>query len=186
MKGNFTVKNTTHSFSAIALDYANKQNNASVKGDGGAVGFMDNHAALLRRLMVSGPEMAWVVGEYEAATGKRKKTDTRHHEQTRSAQKAFARDAKVLTSIIQDVGNRFCESSTNLLVLDSRNLADAAFTDTVQKIEKFEPDQYDTYVSERLVNMTKQMMTPSRQTTSLYLAGLQLKKNPWLSRILCL
>ena len=29
------LKKTTHSFSAIALDHAHEQNNASVKGDGG-------------------------------------------------------------------------------------------------------------------------------------------------------
>ena len=38
MKGKFTVKKITHSFSAMAIDQAHKQNKASVKGDGGAVG----------------------------------------------------------------------------------------------------------------------------------------------------
>jgi hypothetical protein len=62
MKGNFTVNKTTHNFSAIALDHAHEQNNASVKGDGGAVGLTENPTAL-RRWMVSGPEMARVIGE---------------------------------------------------------------------------------------------------------------------------
>ena len=106
MKGNFTVNKTTHSFSAIALDHAHEQNIASVKGDGGAVGLTENPTAL-RRWMVSGPEMARVIGEFEAATGERRKTDTRHHEQTRFAQKAFARDVKALTSVIQEMGNPF-------------------------------------------------------------------------------
>ncbi|KAI9547233.1 hypothetical protein NQZ68_018435 [Dissostichus eleginoides] len=89
LKGNFAVKKTTRSFSAIVIGQAHEQNNASVKDDGGAVGLTENPAAL-RRWMVSGPEMARVVGEFEASTEKRKKTDTRHHEQTKHAQMAFA------------------------------------------------------------------------------------------------
>ena len=67
-----TVKKTTHSFSAIALDHAHEQNNASVKGDGGAVELTENPTAL-QRWMVSGPEMARVIREFEAAIGERKK-----------------------------------------------------------------------------------------------------------------
>ena len=89
MKGKFTVKKTTHSFSAMAIDQAQEQNNASVKGDGGAVGLTENPAAL-QCWMVSGPEMARVIGEFESVTEERKKTDTRHHEQSKHAQMALA------------------------------------------------------------------------------------------------
>lgn len=34
--GAFTVYKSTHAFSAIALDHAHKQENLSMKGDGGA------------------------------------------------------------------------------------------------------------------------------------------------------
>ena len=46
MKGNFTVKKSKHAFSAIAIDHAHEQNNASVKGDGGAVGLTENPSVL--------------------------------------------------------------------------------------------------------------------------------------------
>ena len=62
VKGKFTVKKRP-SFSAIALDHAHEQNNASVKCDGGAVGLTENPTAL-RCWMVSGPEMACVIGEF--------------------------------------------------------------------------------------------------------------------------
>ena len=78
-KGHFVVKKTTHVFSGIAIDQAHEQNNASVTGDGGAVGLTENPAAL-RRWMVSGPEMARLIGEFEVSTKKRKKIDFRHHE----------------------------------------------------------------------------------------------------------
>ena len=74
MKGKFTVKKTKHAFSTIAIDQAHEQNNASVKGDGGAVGLTENPAAL-RRWMVSGPEMARVIGEFEFSTKKRHDKD---------------------------------------------------------------------------------------------------------------
>jgi len=46
MKGNFTVKKTANKFSSMAIDQAHEQNNEMVKGDGGAVGLMQNQAAL--------------------------------------------------------------------------------------------------------------------------------------------
>ena len=58
--GFFTVKKSQRKFSAIAIDHAHEQNNAMVKGDGGAVGLTENPSPL-RRWMVSGPEISRVV-----------------------------------------------------------------------------------------------------------------------------
>ena len=44
--GYFTVHKSNHAFSAIALDQAHKENNAIVKGDGGAEGQFQNEDAL--------------------------------------------------------------------------------------------------------------------------------------------
>ena len=52
VNGKFVVKKTTRRFSAISIDQAHEQNNALVKGDGGAVGLTENPAAL-HRWMVS-------------------------------------------------------------------------------------------------------------------------------------
>lgn len=41
-KGLFTVNKTAKRFSAMAIDQAHEQNNAMVKGDGGAVGLTEN------------------------------------------------------------------------------------------------------------------------------------------------
>ena len=46
--GNFTVRKTKNVFSSIPIDQAHEQNNALIKGDGGAVGVTDNPSALLR------------------------------------------------------------------------------------------------------------------------------------------
>ena len=71
LKGNFTVRKSERIFSAIAIDQAHEQNNASVKGDGGAVGLTENPAAL-HGWMVSGPEMARLIEEFGLAVQKKK------------------------------------------------------------------------------------------------------------------
>ena len=48
LHGNFTVNKTGRAFSNIAIDQAHEQNNACVKGDGGAVGLTWNPTALRR------------------------------------------------------------------------------------------------------------------------------------------
>ena len=97
LKGNFVVNKLTHEFSAIAIDQAYEQNNACVKGNGGAVGLTENITAL-RCWMVSGPEMARVMEQFEITTEKRKSNDVRHHEQTKHAQTLFARNVKAPTA----------------------------------------------------------------------------------------
>lgn len=63
LTGNFTVRKTNRPFSAIPIDQAHKQNNAAIKGDGGAIGLTDNPSAL-QRWMVAGPEVARLIEEF--------------------------------------------------------------------------------------------------------------------------
>ena len=79
-KGNFTVRKSGRAFSAIAIDQAHEQNNAYVKGDGGAVGLTENPAALCR-WMASGPEMARLIEEFDCSFQSRQDTDFHHHDQ---------------------------------------------------------------------------------------------------------
>ena len=46
-QGAFVVHKSPRVFSSIAMDHAHEQANASVKGDGGAVGLTENPGALL-------------------------------------------------------------------------------------------------------------------------------------------
>ena len=48
-------------------------------------------------------------------------------------------------------GNPFLESSTDLLVLDTRDIADKAVVDTLYKIEELGLKQYNNFVKERLL-----------------------------------
>ena len=45
-EGHFTVHKTQMVFSSIPIDQAHEQNNACIKGDGGAIGLTDNPSAL--------------------------------------------------------------------------------------------------------------------------------------------
>ena len=159
LEGKFVVQKTTRRFSAIATDQAHEQNNAIVKGDGGAVGLTEN-AAALRRWMVSGPEMARLIDEFQASTDKGKDTDPRHHEELKHVQVAFAHDVKSLTDVIDDMGNPFSENSSDLLVLDTRDIADPAIIDSIRQVEKLGTDQHEVYVQERLIAKTKNINEP--------------------------
>ena len=166
LAGKFTVKKTSRRFSAIALDQAHEQNNACVKGDGGAVGLTENPAAL-HRWMVSGPQMAQIIAEFEMSAGSEQRTDadSRHHEENRHTQKSFAEDVKALVSTIEDMGNPFLESTSDLLVLDTRDIVDPAVTTTLNEIEEIGRQQYEVYVTERLSNRTKAITEPIKRNS---------------------
>ena len=53
LKGHFVLQKSRRPFSKIGLDHAHEQNNALIKGEGGAVGLTDNPSAL-RRWMIGG------------------------------------------------------------------------------------------------------------------------------------
>lgn len=83
------VRKSQHAFSAIALDQAHEQNNAMIKGDGGAIGLTTNPAAL-NRWIILGPKIARLIDEFQ--TSNEKNTDLLRHELKRSKQLTFARD----------------------------------------------------------------------------------------------
>ncbi len=153
--GNFTVRKTDHSFSNIAIDQAHEQNNAVVKNDGGVIGLTESPAAL-QRWMVSGPEMAGFINDFETSVNHSQvTTDTRHHEQRPGVQKAFLQDVMSLKATFDEYGNPFLESSGDLLVLDTRDIVDETVVDAVNKVQELGLEQYKTFVKERLVERTK-------------------------------
>ena len=100
------MQKTKPPFSSIAIDQAHEQNNKVGKGDGGAVGLLQNPKALLR-LMVGGPELARVIGEFEdncldGGAGKTTRTNLKHHEHTASAQVKFATEVGALVQVLED------------------------------------------------------------------------------------
>ena len=150
--GHFTVQKTKRVFSAVPIDQAHEQNNACVKGDGGAVGLTDNPSAL-RRWMIAGPEVARVIEEFGLQGNRR--VDTHHHDQTASVQTSFARDVRSLVMVMEELGNPFKEESQDLLVLDTKEIADPAVLKTVHSAKCIGQNQFDTFTKECLIHRTK-------------------------------
>ena len=78
-------------------------------------------------------------------------------------QEAFERDVRSLANTIEEMGSPFTENSSDLLALDSRDIANSAVIDTVRQIEKLGEEQYDAYVKERLVSQTKPISDPIKK-----------------------
>ena len=62
--GKFVVHKTSNKISAMSVDQCHEQNNAVVKGSGGAIGLTGIPGAL-RLWMVAGPEIARITTEFE-------------------------------------------------------------------------------------------------------------------------
>ena len=163
-EGFFTINKSSKHFSAIAIDQAHEQNNAIVKGDGGAVGLTENESAL-RRWMVSGPEIARVVNEFEDDINVASSNDvkTKHHEEQRSFQVKSFKDVKALDASIEDLGNPFMEESEELLVLDTKDIANPEALKTLREIETIGKQQSDTFLKECLVERKKSLYDPIKK-----------------------
>ncbi len=62
--GHWVVHKTKNRFSAMLIDQAHEQNNAVVKGSGGAVGLTQNPSAF-RKWLLAGLEQARLIEEFE-------------------------------------------------------------------------------------------------------------------------
>ncbi len=82
--------------------------------------------------------------------------DTSHHDQTSSVQASFAKDVHSLVSTFEDLGNPFEEESTDLLVLDTKEIADLTpVIKTVQNVKKIGQDKFKGFTKECLVERSK-------------------------------
>ena len=137
-----------------------------VKGDGGAVGLTENPSAL-RRWMISGPEIARIVNEFEVGVqmgkGNDKKSSTKHHEEARSTQLSFFKDTRSLVAVLEEMGNPFLEESEELYKLDTKDVAAPSVVSTVRRIGALGISQFDTYISDRLVRRTVPLSEPIKK-----------------------
>ena len=89
-----------------------------------------------------------------------KEPNIRHHEQVESKQKAFVKQVEAMTSTLEEMGNPFLEESEDLLVLDTRDIADTNVATTIRNIEQIGKDKYHEYVRDRLDKRTKPLSDP--------------------------
>lgn len=145
-KGHFTVRKTDSKFSNIAIDQAHEQNNAIVKGDGGAIGLTEDPAAL-RRWMVAGPEISRLIDEFTGICGNVHEKKQKHHEETHAAQKDFYAKVNRLLVTISEMGNPFEEESPDLYSLDTKDVVESGIADEILKLADKGRDQYRTFLS---------------------------------------
>ena len=70
-------------------------------------------------------EVSHLVAGYETVSGvKDEKNESRHHEQKMTAQKIIQKKVKSSPCVVKEMGNSFQEESADLLVLDTKNVAD--------------------------------------------------------------
>lgn len=151
--GHFTIHKTGNAFSAIAIDHAHEQENANVKGEGGAIGLTEN-AAALRRWMVAGPEVSRVIREFEQHKGEQKYPH-RHHDEQPAIQTRYLQQVASLVCVYEEMGNPFTEESEDLISLHDKNIADPAVAQTVKKVKTLGQQQYGKFVEECFIKGTK-------------------------------
>ena len=61
------------------------------------------------------------------------------------------------------MGNPFSDESNDLLVLDTKDLADPTVISTMRKLEKAGKQQYETFVNERLVTQSRPVNDPIKR-----------------------
>ena len=124
-----------------------------VKGDGGIIGITENEAALTR-WMVAGPETARLLMEYDDKHSSKRKDTDHHHEQIPSVQKTFITHVKNVTDIIEELGNPFADTSSDLYVLDGKHIMPDSVVDAIRSAEDIGKTQYQNFVEKRLQSNT--------------------------------
>ena len=106
--------------------------------------------------MIAGPEVSRVIMEFENSDQHNKtRIDTHHHDQTASVQTSYAKDVRSLVATIEELGNPFEEESQDLLVLDSKLIADPAVVETIHNVKSIGQNQFDAFTKECLIDRTK-------------------------------
>ena len=83
-----------------------------------------------------------------------------HHDETKGVQKEFKKSVLKLAVTITEMGNPFLETSTDLLVLDSRDIVDAEVAGTIEDILSVGKKQYEEFLQERLFKRSTSLFSP--------------------------
>ncbi len=148
MEGKFVVQKTDRKFSAMALDQAHEQMNKVIKGDGGAIGLFGNDHAL-KRWLLSGPEMARVIKEFEEIWDDGEESNMHHDEQSLQRQKSLFDDVKRLEAVMSEYCNPFVKESDDVII----NIYDGSIMDgkDVQDALSIEESLFEEIWSRRVV-----------------------------------
>ena len=153
LHGHWVINKTRNRFSAMPIDQAHEQNNAVVKGSGGAVGLMQSPSALRKWLLV-GPEQARMIEELEKQFLNEIGGTYLHHDEGPSTQKSFHSHVLSLIETISGMGNPFLEHSQELIALDTAIIMDESVVETVRTIESLGKEQFKSFYKDVLLDCT--------------------------------
>ena len=77
-----------------------------------------------------------------------------------SVQASFAQYVSSPVRVIEELGNPFEEESQDLIVLDTKEIANPAVVQTVRNAKKIGQEQFDTFTKEYLIDSTKSIDDP--------------------------
>ena len=83
--------------------------------------------------MLAGPEITRIIAEFEDQLTTEDVDETRHHEQQEAIQKTFFEQVTALVSYFEESGNPFLEASSDIISLDTKDIADSAMRKTVDE-----------------------------------------------------
>ncbi len=82
---------------------------------------------------------------------------------TKATQHNFSKDVRALSITMEEMGNPFLEESTDLLVLDTRDIVDRSIVDTLVNIEALGKQQYDNFVQDRIIDRKIYIQEPIKR-----------------------
>jgi len=139
-----------------------------VKGVGGAIGLTQNPSAC-RRWMLSGPEMARLLKQYEEecihGDNTEMSSNLHHREQGLSTQKTFQQQVVDLTETIKRMENPFFDIFPDLVTLDSRNCTAESVVTTVRNLEETGKKQYRDFVKNVLQEHSHSIHDPIKKNS---------------------
>ena len=124
----------------------------------GAVGLMKDSIELLH-WMICGPEVSCCVNEFEASLTcnnddkceeESEDANSKHHKQNKSRQNRFGCQVLNLVKVISNMANPFREQSPDLFVLDTRDIKDKDFVNTVNSIETLRKSEFQEFLQRRI------------------------------------
>ncbi|KAE8746646.1 hypothetical protein FOCC_FOCC006630 [Frankliniella occidentalis] len=160
-RGNMFFAKTKRKMSRMGPDQVHEQNNAVIKGDGGAVGLTEDPDAL-RRWMLAGPEVQRLIADFEIDALSQSESEL-HHEQYQSYQNNFRAKVLALKESFLEHRNPFLYSYADLVVLDSNVVVGEEGAKCLRKMEEVGTAQYRDFVQERLSRGATSIFAPLKK-----------------------
>ena len=118
--------------------------------------------------MVSGPEQARLLKEFERDFVGRGDEIKYYHEKGFSTQKNFKEQAMTMADIISDLGNPFSDDSDELIAFETRNVMDATVVNTIRTVESLGQEQYQRYRQAVIIDHTQSIHDPIKKNSLLF------------------